>query len=72
MIEENTYRVFRLNVGLERTHMPKGGMCTTCEKLNTNCSKFEFENMPVIRTTGNGTRIVKCTEYMRSNVKLTG
>lgn len=51
--------------GLNRTHVPKGGMCFTCEKLSANCSNLDFENMPIIRITDNGTRIVKCIEHVR-------
>lgn len=58
--------------GLERDYIPKGGMCMTCEKCAEDCSKLHFENMPIIGTTATGKVIVKCTEHVRSNVKLTG
>lgn len=52
-----------------RTHQPKGGMCTTCAKRQQDCSLLPFETMPVILTTPSGVHVVRCTEHARSNAK---
>lgn len=60
-----------LSVGLERIHIPKGGMCCTCTKLRDPCNALPFGTMPVIGTTAKGEIIVRCTEHdrVRSNVQ---
>jgi hypothetical protein len=50
-----------------RSHQPKGGMCASCADRVKDCSKLPFEEMPVIRTVGEGVRIVACTEYRRGD-----
>ena len=46
-------------------------MCVTCTKSSKDCSELRFENMPIIAMDGN-TRIVRCTEHVRSNVQIEG
>ena len=46
------------------TYVPKGGMCTTCEKCLNDCSKLPFKDMPVIER-GSWAYTVKCTEYKK-------
>lgn len=50
-----------------RTHQPKGGMCTSCAKSREDCSGLPFETMPVILETPSGVKVVRCTEHARSN-----
>ena len=48
-------------------YVPKGGMCTACKKKHENCSKLEFEKMPIVNTF-HDTAFVKCTEFEREAI----
>lgn len=43
---------------------PKGGMCIQCVKKAQNCGQLPFEKMKVIFIYPDGTKVVKCTEYV--------
>ena len=61
-----------MNSTENRSHQPKGGMCTTCAKWQQDCRNLPFEKMPVIVTTPSGVKVVRCTEHVRSNAELCG
>jgi len=61
-----------MNSTENRSHQPKGGMCTNCAKWREDCSGLPFETMPVIVEAPSGVKIVRCTEHVRSNAALTG
>ena len=42
--------------------IPKGGMCRTCRNVNHDCSKLNFESMPIIAI-GLEEIIVRCTKH---------
>ncbi len=48
-------------------YQPKGGMCLTCTKAQADCSALPFEQMRVIQIYADGTRAVKCIEWVRAS-----
>lgn len=54
----------------DNTHIPKGGLCANCTKVNRDCSHLPFEEMRPIRTHPDGVVAVKCTEYEKLEAKL--
>ena len=44
--------------------IPKGGMCKVCANCNRDCSRFDFELMPVIER-AHDLVVVRCSEFWR-------
>ena len=44
---------------------PRGRMCYVCEKGRDYCRDLPFRRMPVIGVDSDGTRVVKCTQYIK-------
>lgn len=54
-----------MDISVNISHQPKGGMCVRCEKCEDDCSDLPFERMKVIETLTTGVKIVRCSEYER-------
>ena len=48
---------------MSTTHIPKGGMCTTCTNGSKACADLQFESMPPIQRYPDGITAVKCTSH---------
>lgn len=46
------------------SYQPKGSMCKVCKFINDDCSRFEFDKMPVTEKY-RGINIVICSEFVR-------
>ena len=45
------------------THIPKGGMCTTCANGSKACADLQFASMRPIQRYPDGITAVKCTGH---------
>jgi len=48
-------------------HQPKGSMCAACKFSTCDCSKLQFDKMPVLKKYPDGTKAVKCTEFQHES-----
>lgn len=48
----------------ELEYIPKGGMCSICTRVGSNCATLPFDTMPVIEKYEN-LRVVRCTKWAR-------
>lgn len=65
MIKQRPIDIDNLYEGI--THQPKGRMCMGCANRFKDCSHLDFTKMRVIGKY-NDTSIVKCTEWVRTEI----
>lgn len=66
MIKERKIDLDNLREGI--THQPKGGMCGTCINRFRDCSYLIFSRMKKIGKYSDGTIVVKCTAWEKTEI----
>ncbi len=50
----------------QNSYRPRGSMCQQCIHKEADCSALDFQHMQVVGKDRDGTVVVKCSEYKKT------